>query len=959
MEFKSWILTLIFWTWLLPGQAFAQMATFYRGLNLNGPAVVIDGNHWEGQDAPWYRSDDRAFENQLVPLVPPTDSDRAKMIRSSRWGGNRIELSGLPAGEVTLFLYVWEDNDSETFSILANDRIVELDYPSGKAGNWKRLGPWYVTPVNGQVSLTSRGGAANFSGIEIWQGRHDGAEVEIPGESLAFFEKRIRPLLVEKCYACHSQEADDLQGEFLADSRSSIRRGGSLGPGIVPFDLQQSVVLQRVKATELGEQMPPDEPLTADEVRDLEQWIKMGAPDPRMTPTSHAGKKIDVKAALDFWSFRPIVPHRQPSVKNVAWPSNEIDYWILSKMESAGLEPALDADKRAWLRRVSFDLIGLPPTPAEIEAFVADSSPGAWDKVVDRLLDSPHYGERWARHWLDVVRYADTAGDNSDFPIPQGYRYRNWVIEAFNRDLPYDEFVRDQLAGDLRGGANEAERQSRIIATGYIAIARRFGSRVSDYPQHLTIEDTLDNLGRTFMGLSLGCARCHDHKFDPITARDYYGLYGIFDATRYPWPGIELEQRQRDFVPLVSPTDLPELQKQQDEHDAKIKQAREVVAGLEKDLKKIDEDRRGPRQTELDEAKAMLEKLEAMPRRFETAYAVGELPGRRGVCVQIKGDPTKPGDFVPRRFLTVFGAPEVDNQSGESGRRDLAEWLLADWNPLTTRVIVNRLWQHHFGKGLVPSPNDFGRQGKPPTHPELLDYLAWQFRQDGWSIKRMHRRMVLSRTYRQSTQRSEQAVAVDPNNDWLSGFPTRRLDAESIRDTLLFVAGNLDTSPGQSHPFPDQSTWKFTQHHPFKAQYDHNHRSIYLMTQRIQRHTFLATFDGADPSTSIGNRLNSTTPIQALYFLNDPFVHQQTADLAERIRTIATDRTSRVKAAYTLLFGRPPDAQEVQLANDYLDSWRVRTDEPTDFSDRETWERDAWSSYVRTLIRLNEFVYLD
>lgn len=959
MELKSLTVALVFLTLAIPAESYGQVATFYRGLNLNGPAVVIDGNPWQGEDATWYRSNDRAFENQLVPLVPPTDTERANMIRSSRWGGNRIELTEMPAGEVTLFLYVWEDNDSETFSVMVNDRIVELDYQSGKAGNWKRLGPWYVTPTNGQITLTSRGGAANFSGIEIWQGRHDGAEAEIPAEALAFFEKRVRPLLVDKCYACHSQEADDLQGEFLADSRSSIRRGGSLGPGVVPFDLHQSVVLQRVKAADTGEQMPPDEPLTAEEIRDLEQWISMGAPDPRTTPTTHAGKKIDVAAALDFWSFRPIVTHGQPSVKDVAWPSNEIDYWILAKMESEGLEPAADADKRAWLRRVSFDLIGLPPTPAEIEAFVADSSPTAWDKVVDRLLSSPHYGERWARHWLDVVRYADTAGDNSDFPIPQSYRYRNWVIDAFNRDLPYDEFVRDQLAGDLRGGATEEERQSRIIATGYIAIARRFGSRVSDYPQHLTIEDTLDSVGRTFMGLSLACARCHDHKFDPITTRDYYGLYGIFDATRYPWPGIELEQRQRDFVPLVSQTDLPELQKQQDELDEKIKQARDRAEKLEKEVKELSEDRRGPKQKELDEATTLLETLGRIPNRFETAYAVGELPDRRGVNVQIKGDPTKAGDFVPRRFLTVFGATEVDNQSGESGRRDLAEWLLADSNPLTARVIVNRLWQHHFGTGLVPSANDFGRQGKPPTHPDLLDYLAHQFRQDGWSIKRMHRRIVLSRTYRQSTQRSEQAVAVDPNNESLSGFPVRRLDAEAIRDTLLFVSGNLDTTQGQAHPFPDQATWKFTQHHPFKAQYDHNQRSIYLMTQRIQRHTFLATFDGADPSTSIGNRLVSTTPIQALYLLNDPFVHQQTADLAQRIRTSAADRTSRINYAYTLLFGRSPDEQELQLANEYLDSWLAPDEESGNGADLDSKERDAWSSYIRTLIRLNEFVYLD
>ncbi|HND56691.1 MAG TPA: DUF1553 domain-containing protein, partial [Pirellulaceae bacterium] len=342
--------------------------------------------------------------------------------------------------------------------------------------------------------------------------------------------------------------------------------------------------------------------------------------------------------------------------------------------------------------------------------------------------------------------------------------------------------------------------------------------RVDDYPQHLTIEDTIDNLGRAFLGLSLTCARCHDHKFDPLTTRDYYGLYGIFQSTRYPWPGIELDKRQRDLVTLPQST----------------------------------------------------------PHSTDTAYAVAEAKTLGDAAIQLRGDPARLGDVVSRRFPLVLGGHELPANGDESGRRQLAEWILAPDNPLTARVIANRLWQHHFGRGLVPTPNDFGRQGKPPTHPELLDFLATRFRAKGWSIKSFHRLVMLSRTYRQSGARPPESIRLDPTNELLSGFPRRRLDAESIRDSLLAVAGNLDLSPAGAHPFPPHDKWDFTQHKPFKAVYESDRRSVFLMTQRIQRHPYLALFDGADPSTSTGARLTSTTPLQALFLLNDPLLHRQT-----------------------------------------------------------------------------------
>jgi hypothetical protein len=869
--------------------------TFFRGLNLNGPAVTIDGRSWDGADSKQYICRDKAFENQKVPLQPATDAERAKMIRSSRWGGNRVELLEIPAGAYTVFLYVWEDNDPENYSISLNGRPVVARHNSGPAGHWDKLGPWHVQPQDGKIIITSQGGAANFSGIEIWRGQYDGLAATLSEEDIAFFEKRIRPLLVNKCYECHSSQADELQGELLVDSRATLRRGGSGGPAVVPGDPDRSRLIQAVRYLDPNLQMPPDARLSDQEIADLERWVKIGAPDPRSQTTRHAGKQIDLASARQFWSLRPIIEPKVPDIANSIWPINDVDCFILAKLTANQLAPAPDADKRTLIRRATYDLTGLPPTPAELAAFLTDDKDDAYARLVDRLLDSPCYGERWGRHWLDVVRYADTAGDNSDYPIPQMHKYRDWVIDALNRDLPYDEFVRDQLAGDLRGGATDEERQRRIIATGYIANARRFGSRVDDYPQHLTIEDTIDNLGRAFLGLSLTCARCHDHKFDPLTTRDYYGIYGIFQSTRYPWPGIELDKRQRDLVVLA------------------------------------------PSQ--------------------ETAYAVAESKTLGDAAIQLRGDPGRLGDIAPRKFPVVLGGHELPPSVAESGRRQLAEWILADDNPLTARVVANRLWQHHFGRGLVPTPNDFGRQGKPPSHPELLDFMAVRLRTGGWSLKSFHRLVMLSRTYRQSSARSEAARTQDPANEWLAGFTRRRLDAESIRDTLLAVAGNLDLTPAGAHPFPPQDKWDFTQHKPFKAVYESDRRSVYLMTQRIQRHPYLALFDGADPSTSTGARMTSTTPLQALFLLNDPLLHRQTTLTAARIQSNGHDTDSRVQFAYELLLARTPNVDERMAAREFIAKAQALLQEEGRASGDA--ESQAWQAYTRSLFRLNEFVYID
>ncbi len=944
-------------------------ATFVRGLNLNGPAIEIDGNPWQGNDSSDFKCNGSAIESASIVLKPKTDKQREAMIRSSRWGrAIDVELNNIEPGEYRIFLYTWEDNSPETFQILVNDKMVVDRFTSGSAGQWRRLGPWAATANEGSIKLSAKGGAANLSGIELWSSVGeipDPLRVEFnrspSEEQLTFFEAKIRPILVDHCYECHSANASDLGGGLLLDSQQGIVKGGDTSPSIVPMDPDSSLLMTAIKYNKPDLQMPPSGKLAEYQIQNIRAWIEMGAPDPRIentVATMKAKKAIDWDKAREFWSLRPLVRPNVPLISDDRWAWNEIDRFVLDGMRQNGLTPSEDAGREAWIRRATYDLTGLPPTPEQIDAFVSDASDNAHATVVERLLASNEYGERWGRHWLDVVRYSDTAGDNSDFPIPQMAKYRDWVLDAFQEDMPYDRFIHVQLAGDLMPSKSIEESHRKWIATGYVANARRFGSRVDDYPTHLTIEDTLDNVGRTFLATTINCARCHDHKFDPVTADDYYALYGIFNSTRYPWPGIELDQKQRDLVPLVSKSEAEQAQLQR---DADQKPLDEEVKSLEKQKKELGKDAPEADKKQLEELiKKAREKAEGnakKPLPFELAYAISEAKKISDVPIQIKGDPNKVGELVPRHFLTVLGGQRVADNDRTSGRMQLAQWITDSQNPLTARVMVNRIWLYHFGRGIVPTPNDFGRQGKPPSHPALLDWLAFRFLDSGWSIKAMHREIMLSRVYRMNSIPSPQALESDPSNTFLSHFPRLRMDAESIRDTLLLLGGNLDATRGPAHPFPPQTQWKFTQHNPFKAVYESNHRSVYLMTQRIQRHPFLAIFDGADPAVSTPMRPVSTTPLQALYFMNDPFVHKQAAGFAERVLAHSQDRDERMRYAYRLALGRFPSTAELESSTRLLDSIETALDslsmKPNDA------ESQSWQSLLRSMFRFNEFVYLD
>ncbi|HQZ26807.1 MAG: PSD1 domain-containing protein [Verrucomicrobiales bacterium] len=778
--------------------------------------------------------------------------------------------------------------------------------------------------------------------------------------------REIAPLLERHCLECHGPEKQS--GGIRLDQNASALAGGDSGsPSLVPGKPDESELFYRIHSTDKDEQMPPKgDRLSPGEIAILREWIAEGAtwPESSASPTVPALRS-------DHWSFQPVRNPALPEVKDKVWSHHPIDRFLQADREAAGRVPVPLAGPATLLRRVSYDLTGLPPAPEEVAKFLqASSTPESFDKayqeVVKRLLVSTSHGERWARHWLDWARYADTAGDNSDFPIPQAYLYRNYVIDALNADLPYDRFLTEQLAGDLLPAKNQEEKNRQTIATGYLAIARRFGSLVETYPQHLTIEDTIDNLGRTVFGLTISCARCHDHKFDPISTRDYYGLYGFFASTRYPFPGIELFQTQRDLVPLVPEKEVKAKwgpsQKETDRLTSELEkllaecQAESITNAEKESSLSLDEQRKlkGNFDKKLGRARkageTLAKHLKTLP-PLATAYAVAD-SRPINARVQIKGDPEHPGTEVPRRFPDILGGatlPENIAKSG-SGRLELAGWIVAPDNPLTARVIVNRIWQRHFGIGLVPGDGDFGVRGEAPTHPELLDWLAQDFMSHGWSLRHLHRLIVTSRTYRLSSQDTEINLAQDPTNQSYWKFSRQRLDAESIRDTLLLLGGTLDRSPqNEPYPIPPAKDWKYTQHHPFKEDYPTTKRSLYQMTKRLTARTYEQTFDGPDPNACTATRDSSVTSLQALFFVNDPFVHEQAASFAKHLLTEKGEETTRLNRAFLATLGRHPSEEESTLFLSHLE--RVRSESQG--------EESAWSSVTRSLFRLNEFLYLD
>ena len=800
------------------------------------------------------------------------------------------------------------------------------------------------------------------------------------GEGEELFELKIRPILMRTCFKCHG--GDKTANGLRVDSRDALLKGGKRGPAVVPGNPDAGFLIKALRYADEEFRMPPKERLAEKTVDEFAIWIKMGAPWPERAASATKGTR--------HWAFQPpakIDPDKFPG--NATHP---IDRLIRAVQTPLGLHSVRLADKRALLRRVYFDLIGLPPTPEQIDAFLNDAKPDAFERVVDELLASPRYGERWSRHWLDVARYADTAGDDSDYPVPQARLYRDWVIDAFNQDKPYDEFLVEQIAGDIFAKSLPAERYAECVtATGFIAQAKRFGTHKHE-DMHLMIEDTISTLGQAVLGLTFRCARCHDHKYDPTTSADYYALYGFFQSVVYPHPGSEENHLPNELIPLVPEAALKaaedayqaehgerqksleaELKKLDEDSDAG-KALKEVKAALEAIKKEPKSDERDARRKVANERRIALEKeigdktkgmraeldglkKESPALKAAVAYAVKE--GKPvDAKIQVGGEPNRTGPVVPRglpKFLYPTGTLEI--AAGSSGRLELARWLASAENPLTARVMVNRIWQHHFGKGLVVTPSNFGIQGEPPTHPELLDWLAESFVKSGWSIKAMHRLILSSETYRLSSDNDPANFAKDSGNRNYWRADRQRLDAESLRDSLLQLGGTLVLDRPGAHPFPAPEKWNYSAHRQFSAIYPTNNRSVYLMVQRLHPHPYLSVFNGADAKLTTDLRDASTVPPQALYLANSALVHEQASGFARRLIEASSAPEERVKKAFLEAYARMPASRETERAVTYVRKYaEVLTTEGVAEDKRE---REAWASFARILFASNEFFHVD
>lgn len=850
-----------------------------------------------------------------------------------------------------------------------------------------------------------------------------------------FFEAKIRPLLATNCHSCHT---DGALGGLRLDSREGLLKGGKSGAVVVPGKPEDSLLMQAVRRTHVRLKMPPVGALTSAEVEAMADWIRRDLPWPEQREKVAATNTRLTPQQRAFWSFQPVKNAAPPKVKNEAWVRTSVDRFILARLEAARLSPVGPAAARAWLRRVTLDLTGLPPTPAETDAFLGDKSPAAKAKVVDRLLASPHYGERWARHWLDLARYSDgQLAASEDTPLPNAWRYRDWVVDAFNRDLPYDLFVKAQIAADLLPEAKE-----HMAGLGFQALGEG-------------ANDQLDVTTKVFLGMTVGCAQCHDHKYDPIPTKDYYSLLGIFsssktdkhplvpageveryqtqkkkiddlrelrtdylaeqtkqlvdllarDTARYlvasyknqsEVPGLDNETLERWKKYLVSKDkdhaylkpwqDLMAAQPTEAQVEAEAARYQKFVLELLDEAKEVDDKnyvafggRKGQKNENTRQytnivslpvlkfyqwreiaygpynidgfrapagvlyygpkeigrflggiARSYINKLDAeigalekdLPPMYPFVHTVteGDKPG--DVKVALRGDPKTPGEVAPRRFLQVLCEGDPVPYTQGSGRAELARAIASAANPLTARVMVNRVWQHHFGKGLVRTPSNFGRMGERPTHPELLDYLASNFVKNGWSLKTLHREILLSSTYSLATGQSPEA---DAENHLLSHFDLKpRLDMESLRDSVLAVSGQLDpTVGGAPKPVAD----------------DNRRRALYLTVSRTRLDPALALFDFPDPNSSIDARPTTAGPLQGLYWLNSRFVAKQATALQERLAKEAGPQPAkRIGRAYRLLYNRDPDAEELRLGVEYVASGDA-----------------AWPSYLRALLGAAEF----
>jgi hypothetical protein len=914
-------------------------------------------------------------------------------------------------------------------------------------------------------------------------------------QAAEFFEKKVRPVLAEHCFRCHGPKKQ--KAELRLDSRAAMLKGNDSGPAIVPGNPNRSMLIQAIRYNTTVK-MPPPGKLPAPAIEALDAWVKMGAPWPN---DGAAVAKESASAHADWkshWAFQPVRKPELPAVRNKEWVATPIDSFVLARLENKGLSPAKPADRRTLIRRATYDLIGLPPTAEEIAAFEADKAPSAFARVIDRLLKSPRYGERWGRYWLDIARYADTKGYvfTEERGFPYSYTYRDYVIRAFNEDLPYDQFVVQQLAADQLplGQDNRA-----LAAMGFLTIGRRFLNNPHDI-----IDDRIDVVARGLLGLTVACARCHDHKFDPIPTKDYYSLYGVFASSVEPaelpligkpdetpayrafakelqiregklqafmakthaeleakaraqvgdyllaaWELEGLPRRRRQ-APFVGDLSLPIVRRWQayvkdpgrraifapwlafaaldnkefatrapalaaqlaagSNPDRPINSAvaralagetpknlREVAgyynalfieieklwqkaldrAALQQDmpmpggltdpsqeaLRQVLYGADSPCQVSLPELgrfvnRAARQKITDLRRQVEQwkvaspaapprAMVLRDLPSPMEPHVLLRGNPANPGPQVPRQLPEVLAGDHRQPFPKGSGRLDLARAIADKSNPLTARVMVNRIWMHHFGAGLVRTPSDFGLRSDPPSHPELLDYLAWRFVQDGWSIKKMHRLVMLSSVYRQESETGSALAKTDPDNRLLGRMTRRRLDFEAMRDSLLAVSGKLDSTMGGRSV--DLTTSPFS-----------GRRTVYGFIDRQNLPGLFRTFDFASPDTSSARRFATTVPQQALFLMNSPFVVEQVRHLVGH-QDVASLKNpeERIQLLYRRVYVRRADDEEVKLGMRFVEAASKAPREAVKPDRIGAPELTPWERYAQVLLLANEFMFVD
>jgi hypothetical protein len=803
-----------------------------------------------------------------------------------------------------------------------------------------------------------------------------------------FFEKRVRPVLVQQCYKCHASTSEKVKGSLLLDTRQNTLQGGETGPAVVPGHPEKSLLIEAIKYANDDMQMPPKNRLSANVVADLTKWVQMGAPWPqgKAIVAAPAAAAVNYTANYDHlrkehWAWQPVKDSPAPTVKDANWARNDIDRYVLARLEEKGLKPVVDADKLTLIRRVTFDLTGLPPTPEEVSSFLADSSPDAYSKRVDKLLTSRTFGERWGRHWLDIARYGESTGSSRNVPYNFAWRYRDYVIDSFNRDKPYNRFVSEQIAGDLMPFHTPQEHNDQLIATGFLAMG------VKDLNERDHVKTTMDNVDeqidvttRSVMALTVACARCHDHKFDPIPQVDYYSLAGIFKSTEI-LAGVHGRGKNKgkfydapdmlfhlENVPAPATVALPpaagsagKIRRLEARADTLKAQFQRLRSGG----KANNAERRSVRQ-ELVSVESELDSLRGNPTAGTAApAAAGSAMGVRDGAVSdtavcIHGEPHDLGQEVARGFVTLVPVRSVTGiDPSHSGRLQLAQWLTSNDNPLTPRVMVNRIWSHLFGEGIVRTVDNFGSTGEQPANPALLDHLASQFMQDGWSVKQMVREMVMSHAYQLSSGSNPANFAADPDNRLNWRMASRRLDAEELRDGMLAVAGKLDRTAPQGSLAAGLPVAEIRNIHLADRAGDSTYRSVYLPILRDLVPPVLDLFDFAEPTMVIGTRDTTTVATQALFLMNDPFVIQQAKGMAVRVQGAPSlDDGARIDLAYHLALARPASSAEKARALRYIGEFQREATYSTKDSVKNA-RADAWASFCQALLGSAEFRYLN